>query len=154
MIKAHPYEEVAYSVHTTDLPPIQKGLGRIGELREPMTLGDFARFVKTKLDVNGARFVGDQDAVVKKVAVLGGDGNKYIHQAKRMGADVYVTGDLYFHVAHDAMMLGLNVVDPGHYAEKMMKEGVKAKLQSLCSEKKYDVQLFVSESNTNPFQFM
>lgn len=71
-----------------------------------------------------------------------------------MGADVYVTGDLYFHVAHDAMMLGLNVVDPGHYAEKIMKEGVKAKLQSLCADKKYDVQLFVSESNTNPFQFM
>lgn len=52
-----------------------------------------------------------------------------------MGADVYVTGDLYFHVAHDAMMLGLNVVDPGHYAEKIMKEGVKTKLESLCTDK-------------------
>ncbi|PJI12663.1 Nif3-like dinuclear metal center hexameric protein [Bacillus altitudinis] len=154
MIKAHPYEEVAYSVHTTDLPPIQKGLGRIGELKVPMTLKDFTQFVKTKLDVNGARFVGDHEAVVKKVAVLGGDGNKYIHQAKRMGADVYVTGDLYFHVAHDAMMLGLNVVDPGHYAEKIMKEGVKTKLESLCTDKKYDVRFFVSESNTNPFQFV
>ena len=39
-----------------------------------------------------------------KVAVLGGDGNKYINQAKFKGADVYVTGDMYYHVAHDAMM--------------------------------------------------
>lgn len=54
------------TVYTTDLPPIQKGLGRIGELKEPMTLKDFTQFVKTKLDVNGARFVGDQEAVVKK----------------------------------------------------------------------------------------
>ncbi|MGE6629276.1 Nif3-like dinuclear metal center hexameric protein [Bacillus sp. NPDC077027] len=154
MKKAHPYEEVAYSVHTTDLDPLQKGLGRIGELKQEMRLKDFAQFVKEKLDVNGARFVGDKEAKVKKVAVLGGDGNKYIHQAKRLGADVYVTGDLYFHVAHDAMMIGLNVVDPGHYAEKIMKEGVRAKLHALCTEKNYEVNLFVSQANTNPFEFI
>lgn len=119
-----------------------------------MTLKEFALFVKDKLDVNGVRMVGDADSMVKKVAVLGGDGNKYIHHAKRKGADVYVTGDLYFHVAHDAMMLGLNVVDPGHYAEKIMKEGVTRKLTSMCNDKKFDVNIFVSETDTNPFTFL
>ncbi|MCY8721623.1 Nif3-like dinuclear metal center hexameric protein, partial [Bacillus sp. S10C12M] len=106
-----------------------------------MTLKEFALFVKDKLEVNGVRMVGEADSIVKKVAVLGGDGNKYIHHAKRKGADVYVTGDLYFHVAHDAMMLGLNVVDPGHYAEKIMKKGVTGKLTALCKEKKLDVNI-------------
>ena len=134
--------------------PLRKGLGRIGELNEEMTLEAFARYVKEKLEANGARMVGKSDAKVKKVAVLGGDGNKYIHHAKRMGADVYVTGDLYFHTAHDAMMIGLNVVDPGHYAEQIMKNGVAKKLTAMCRKKKYDVAVFPSDTNTNPFTFL
>ncbi|QIW80682.1 Nif3-like dinuclear metal center hexameric protein [Bacillus tequilensis] len=154
MIKSHPYEEVAYDIYPVEQSPAEKGLGRVGTLKNEMTLKEFALFVKDKLDVNGVRVVGDADSMVKKVAVLGGDGNKYIHQAKRKGADVYVTGDLYFHVAHDAMMLGLNVVDPGHYAEKIMKEGVTRKLTSMCNDKKLDVNIFVSETDTNPFMFL
>ncbi|MFN2745300.1 Nif3-like dinuclear metal center hexameric protein [Bacillus sp. z60-18] len=154
MKKAHPYEEVAFDIYPVEQAPLQKGLGRIGELEEDMTLEQFARHVKEKLQANGARMVGKPDAKVKKVAVLGGDGNKYIHQAKRMEADVYVTGDLYFHTAHDAMMIGLNVVDPGHYAEQIMKEGVTKKLSVMCEKKKYDVTIFPSETNTNPFTFI
>ncbi len=44
--------------------------------------------------------------------------------AKFKGADVYVTGDIYYHTAHDAMMQGLNMIDPGHNVEKIMKKGV------------------------------
>ncbi len=50
------------------------------------------------------------------------------------GADVYVTGDLYYHVAHDALMLGLNVVDPGHHVEKVMKEGVANVLKTMFTQ--------------------
>lgn len=154
MKKAHPYEEVAYDIYPVEQKPLQKGLGRIGTLKEEMTLADFARHVKERLHANGARMVGKPDAKVKKVAVLGGDGNKYIYAAKRMGADVYVTGDLYFHTAHDAMALGLNVVDPGHYAEHIMKQGVAQKLSEMCAEKKYEVCIFPSETDTNPFVFL
>ncbi|MDR4369509.1 Nif3-like dinuclear metal center hexameric protein, partial [Bacillus cereus] len=58
------------------------------------------------------------------VAVLGGDCNKYINQSIFKGADVYVTGDMYYHVAHDAMMLVLNIVYSGHNVEKVMKHCV------------------------------
>ena len=53
------------------------GLGRIGEIQE-MTLGEFANIVKNALDVPTVRVVGDLQSKVRKVAVLGGDGNKYI----------------------------------------------------------------------------
>ena len=154
LIKSHPYEEVAY-----DLIPLQNtgetlGLGRIGMLPNKMTLKEFAEHAKSKLEVNNVRVVGELNTLVEKVAVVGGDGNKYIYNAKFAGADVYVTGDLYFHTAHDAMALGLNVVDPGHYAEKIMKQGVKRKLEEWAAELKWDVELFVSETNTDPFQFL
>ncbi|MGX4256991.1 Nif3-like dinuclear metal center hexameric protein [Bacillus sp. YH3-2-B2] len=152
--KSHPYEEVAYDIYPVEQSPLEKGLGRIGKLQQDMTLEEFALFVKEKFDVNGVRMVGERNSKVKKVAVLGGDGNKYIYQAKRKGADVYVTGDLYFHVAHDAMMMGLNVVDPGHYAEKIMRKGTAEKLTAMAVEKNYDVRIFASETDTNPFTFL
>ncbi|KAB2338544.1 Nif3-like dinuclear metal center hexameric protein [Cytobacillus depressus] len=153
MFKAHPYEEVAYDIYKLENKGEVLGLGRIGEIAE-MTLGEFAEHVKKTLEVNGVRVVGDLHSKVKKVAVLGGDGNKYFTSAKFKGADVYVTGDMYYHIAHDAMMMGLNVVDPGHNVEKVMKKGVASQLTKMCQEKGYEVSIFASEIHTDPFQFV
>ncbi|WP_110111367.1 Nif3-like dinuclear metal center hexameric protein [Bacillus sp. CGMCC 1.16541] len=154
MQQAHPYEEVAYDVYPLDNQGESYGLGRIGQLEHEMTLREFAQHVKKCLDVDGVRVVGDLDDKVRKVAVLGGDGNKYITNAKFQGADTYVTGDLYFHVAHDAMMMGLNVVDPGHHVEKVMRQGVVRVLENIFKEKNFDCTIFASEVDTNPFTFM
>ena len=153
MIKAHPYEEVAYDIYRVDNKGESLGLGRIGEIQE-VTLGEFANIVKNALDVPTVRVVGDLQSKIRKVAVLGGDGNKYISSAKFKGADVYITGDLYYHVAHDAMMMGLNVIDPGHNVEKIMKKGVANYLTKVSVEKGYDVSVFPSEQKTDPFQFV
>lgn len=154
MMKAHPYEEVAYDVFKLENGLDSLGLGRVGRMKAGMTLSDFASHVKKGLDVENVRVVGDLNSEIKKVAVLGGDGNKYIHAAKFAGADVYVTGDLYFHTAHDAMAIGLNVVDPGHYAEKIMKKGVAQRLEKAVQEKNWELDVLVSETNTDPFTFM
>ncbi|WML30677.1 Nif3-like dinuclear metal center hexameric protein [Neobacillus sp. OS1-32] len=153
MIKAHPYEEVAYDVYPLDNKGETLGLGRIGNIPE-MTLKEFAEKVKTDLEVEAVRVVGDLTAKVNKVAVLGGDGNKYFSHAKFKGADVYVTGDFYYHTAHDAMMQGLNIVDPGHNVEKVMKQGLTKTLQKMCHGAGYEVEIFPSEVNTDPFQFV
>ena len=89
---------------------------------------------------------------VKKVAVLGGSGEKYIHDAKRRGADVFITGDLGFHQAQAAMELGLLVIDAGHYIESIMKQKVCDYLQDKL--KGYDVEVIVSKTNTDPFQYL
>jgi dinuclear metal center YbgI/SA1388 family protein len=153
MLKVHPYEEVAYDVYPLDNKGERLGLGRIGTITE-MTLAEFAEKVKTDLEVERVRVVGDLTSKIKKVAVLGGDGNKYFQQAKFKGADVYVTGDIYYHTAHDAMMDGLNMIDPGHNVEKVMKKGVTSILQKMCGEAGYEVDIFPSQIHTDPFQFM
>ncbi|GLB58228.1 Nif3-like dinuclear metal center hexameric protein [Cytobacillus sp. NCCP-133] len=153
MFKNHPYEEVAYDIYKLDNKGEVLGLGKIGEIPE-MTLEEFAKHVKTTLAVDGVRVVGNLASKVKKVAVLGGDGNKYFMSAKMKGADVYVTGDMYYHVAQDAMLLGLNIVDPGHNVEKVMKRGVAKKMEMLCAEKGVDVFVFPSEIHTDPFKFL
>ncbi|OCS90608.1 Nif3-like dinuclear metal center hexameric protein [Caryophanon latum] len=149
MLNAHSYEEPAYDVYTMDIDVNEMGLGRVGRLAQPMTLRQFAEHVKTQLDVPFVRIVGDGESIVSKVAVVGGDGNKYIYAAKRAGADVFVTGDMYFHTAQDAEAIGLNIVDPGHHVEKVMIPGVANKMRSLCD--KLDVQFIESNVHTEPF---
>ena len=46
MLKAHPYEEVAYDLYAMDLKGRSLGLGRVGKLKEPMTLAELVDVVK------------------------------------------------------------------------------------------------------------
>lgn len=154
MLNAHPYEEPAYDLYTLAVETNEMGLGRVGTLKEAMTLEQFAEHVKLQLNVPRVRVVGNTSTIVSKVAVVGGDGNKYIHAAKRAGADVFVTGDIYFHVAQDAESIGLNIVDPGHHVEKVMIKGVAEKMDKLCTDSKLSVEFIQSDIHTEPFTFI
>lgn len=154
MLNAHPYEEPAYDFFTLATETNRQGLGRIGKLAEPMTLKQFAEFVKVQLDVPAVRVVGDTERLVRKIAVVGGAGNSYVRQAIFAGADVFVTGDISFHVALDAKRDGLSIVDPGHHVEKVMIKGVADKMTMLCAEKKLAVEFIQSQIHTEPFLFI
>ena len=151
LVDVHPYEEPAFDLYPLDLEGEKVGLGRIGELREEMTLEAFAEHVKKSLQVPFVRTVRANDRMIKTVAIRGGDGNKYWSYAQRAGADVYVTGDIYYHVAHDAQMEGLNMIDPGHHMEKVMKEGVQKELEKRLSSKPNAPTVIASEVSTEPF---
>ncbi|WP_102691318.1 Nif3-like dinuclear metal center hexameric protein [Rummeliibacillus pycnus] len=153
MLNHHPYEEPAYDLFVLETPAKEMGLGRIGTVAT-MSLKEFAEHVKKTLNVPKVRVVGDLNSMIKKVAVLGGDGNKYIYDAKRAGADVFVTGDMYFHVAQDAESLGLHIVDPGHHVESVMKVGVVEKMTKLCAHHKVECVFIPSKLSTEPFQFI
>lgn len=154
MLKAHPYEEVAYDLYAMDLKGRSFGLGRVGKLKEKTTLGAFVETVKEGLDVGSARVVGDPARSVRKVAVLGGSGAKFLSSAIRHGADVLVTGDIDYHTAHDALMAGVALIDPGHNTEKIMKSKVCEWMAGKLAEHKYDTQVWASEVNTEPFRFV
>lgn len=147
---AHPYEEVAYDLYPLKHIGKTYGLGRIGSLSEKITLKEFIEKVKKAFDVHHLRVVGQLNDMVKKVAVIGGSGEKYIHQAKRLGADVLITGDTTFHHAQDAEQMGLALIDPGHYIEEIMKKATKNYLEEHFAH----LPIIESETNTNPFQFV
>ena len=146
MLTSHPYEEPAYDVIRLGETNVM-GLGRVGYLTKDMTLQQFAEFVKQQLDVPAVRVVGDLQSKVSKVALVGGDGNKYIYAAKRAGADVFLTGDMYFHTAQDAQAIDLQIVDPGHHVEKVMIAGV-AKMAELCEDK----NIWLNSSINDPYR--
>jgi len=154
MVKAHPYEEVAYDIYPLDLFGKKYGIGRISKLEHSMKLKEFASYVKEKLHLEGLRVVGDLDKSISKVAVVGGNGNDYISKASFKGADVLITGDVYYHNAHDALEQGLAVIDAGHNIEKFVLENVKEYLEKEFTNKRIDTEVIISEVNTNPFQFI
>lgn len=154
MLKAHPYEEVAYDLYGLEQKGKAFGLGRIGKLSQPKTLAELTEIVKKGFDVPAARVVGDPNGTIKKAAVLGGSGSRYIHHAIRQGADVLITGDIDYHTAHDALMAGLSIIDPGHNSEKIMKREVAGLLGRMLLENGSDTTVHASEPNTEPFRFM
>ena len=80
------------------------GIGRIGFLADPLTLGEFATSIARTLPhtASGLRVAGDYNQVVEKVAVCGGAGDSLIGAAIAADVDVYVTADLRHHVVQDA----------------------------------------------------
>lgn len=153
MLAAHPYEEVAYDVFPMKNQGKQYGLGRIGRLTQPVRFGDYCERVKNMLHLDGLRAVGNLDESVQTVAISGGDGNSLIPYAGERGADVLISGDIYYHTAHDALLSGLKVIDAGHYIESVMKQGVQRFLQNVVDRAGSDTKIIVSESVTNPFHF-
>lgn len=120
LLAAHPYEEPAYDIYPLLNEGRAFGLGRIGRLAEPLSLGDFAARVSRDLGVPGLRFVGAPAMKVHKVALCGGSGASLMRTAARSGAHVLVTGDVKYHDARDAQDLGLALVDAGHFGTEII----------------------------------
>lgn len=152
MIKAHPYEEVAYDLIPLANPVTGPGLGRIGVLAEKLTLDAFARQVKTALDVTAVRLVGNADQLISKVAVCGGGGMVTYAEALRLGADCLVSGDIKFHDALRARSDGMALIDAGHFGtEKIMPAKMAERLTSLMAEERYGFEIIVMTKEQDPF---
>ncbi len=119
---AHPYEEPAFDLLAQAPLPTRRGTGRIGELAATMTLAAFADHVAAALPATvwGIRAAGDPGRAVRTVAVCGGAGGSLVDEARRRGADAYVTADLRHHPAVEAVTeLGpsaMALVDAAHWA--------------------------------------
>jgi len=155
LLKAHPYEEVAY-----DLIPLANrrsdiGLGRIGRLAEPLPLKDFSARVAERLGATALRWVGDGEQPVHKVALCGGSGASLLQEAVRQGADVLVTGDVKYHEARSAEAQGIGLVDAGHFAtEQLAVTGLVAALENKARERGLKLEFFAMDGETEPFRLI
>ena len=153
LIKAHPYEEVAY-----DLVPIANnrtdiGLGRIGRLSKVTLLDDLLLQIKTALQVETLRVAGAKGDKIKKVAVCGGSGASLLQAASRQGADLLVTGDVSYHDARKAEELGLTVVDAGHFAtEYIVVDQLTRALKSAAKANGLDFEVSAVTGEQDPFR--
>lgn len=151
MIAAHPYEEVAHQVVELAARPGDRGSGRVGALREPMTLREFAWTVTGALPSHhsATRVAGDLDRQIRTVAVCGGSGDFLLTAATAAGADVYVTSDLRHHPVSEHLEAGgCAVIDVPHWAAEWTWLPVAA---AALTERLPGLQARVSEQVTDPW---
>ncbi|TPR20073.1 Nif3-like dinuclear metal center hexameric protein [Apilactobacillus timberlakei] len=142
-------------VYQTKMNNHEYFMGRIGMLSNTMTVYEFAEFCKKQFNISGLRLISNTpDKLVNKVAILGGDGGKFFNIAKNKGADVYVTGDVYYHVGHDMLASDFSVVDPGHHIESICKPYLAVMFRKWAKQLNWNVEVIESDINTDPFTFI
>ena len=146
---AHPYEEVAFDRVVLKQGRTDLGAGMVGELAGPMAWEAFADHVKRVLGCTHLKHTAPTTSAVRRVACCGGSGAFLIEDAKRAGADVYVTSDVKYHEYFQAEGR-IQLLDVGHYeSEWQTSELIASKLK----EKFPNFAVRLSATKTNPVSF-
>ena len=127
------------------------GLGRVGNIPEEMSLREFCLKLKEILNMDCVRVTGNLEDNIKKVALVTGSGSEYVSYAKKIGADVFITGDMKYHGAQDAADIDMNVIDCGHFDTENIFRDI---MYNFLSESLKDVEVQKSELNINPFKIV
>ena len=128
---------------------LQVGSGMIGVLENEISENEFLKFIKEKLNVGAIRHSELLNKPIKKVAICGGSGSFLMNDAKRCGADVYVTADLKYHDFFDADNEIL-IIDAGHFETEQFIKQLFADI-ILKKNPKFAVQ--ISRVNTNSVNY-
>lgn len=135
------------------------GAGRIGDLVDPMPLGNLARSLAQVIPATstGIRVAGEYNTFVRSVAVCGGAGDAFIERAYELGADVYVTADLRHHPVQEiqerAIAEGRNfaLIDVSHWAS----EWVWLEVAAAALKQQFDeLSVSVSDTRTDSWAFV
>ena len=150
MLKAHPYEEVAYDIFLLQNEDEHNGLGCVGEFAESVGEKDFLELLSVCFNQKGIRYSDLTGRAVKKVALCGGAGSSLLNRAISSGADAFVTGDIKYHNFFDADKK-LLLVDAGHFETEKYSTEI---LYDLIIKKFPKFALRFSETNTNPINYL
>lgn len=129
-------------------------IGRIGNLREPITLEEACKLVEEALQIPGeTKMVGNPNQMVQTVGICtGAAGSDILATAIKNGCDLFITGDVKHHEALIAKESGLCMIDAGHFGtEYIFISNFANKLRKQIGSK---IQIFESEIITNPFKNM
>jgi dinuclear metal center YbgI/SA1388 family protein len=135
-----------------------RGIGRVGKLAAPTTLGRLARQLANILPATagGVRVSGDYDAPVSTVALCAGAGDAYLAESAVLSADVYITSDLRHHPASEfrenaRVTGGPALIDVSHWASEWLWLDVAAEqLRGVLP----GVTVLVSELRTDTWDFV
>lgn len=104
---------LAEKLGLTGVQALGEEIGRVGTVPET-TAEAFAEIVRRALGIPHVTLYGDPETPVHRVALVGGSGMDYIASARESGADLFVTGDIRYHNAQDALDMGLVLIDATH----------------------------------------
>lgn len=149
MLKAHPYEEVAYDIIHLDNTTNHIGSGLIGELPQSLEETAFLALLQQTFGLKTLRHTPLLGKTIQKVALCGGAGSFLTRTAIAAGAGAYVTADVKYHEFFDADNR-LLLADIGHYESEQFTTDL---LFDILREKFPTFAVLKTGVNTNPVQY-
>ena len=145
----HPYEEVAYYVHS--LENVQQGIGSglVGELKEPISESQLLGSLKSSFGIPVIKHTPFLGKRITKIAVCGGAGIFLLPNAIAAGAQAYITADIKYHEYFDADGHIL-LADIGHYESEQFTIDL---LTEFLQQKFPNFAVLKTETNTNPVKY-
>ena len=147
LLAAHPYEVPAYSFTQLLDTRGSTGAGIVGELPQPVALGDFLAEVKRYFATEQLRYSrAEATRLIQRVAICGGAGAFLWPEARRAGADILITGEAKYNDYFDCESAPI-LATVGHYES----ERISAQLfTELLSQKLATFAVYQSEIDSNP----
>lgn len=120
---------------------------RIGEI-DQLSLTELLLLVSKTFNQPHLKFVGDQNQIIKKVAIVGGSGSSQLKYAISNGCDCLITGEIPHHLALEANELNFSLIEISHFAESFFKFSLKDFL-----EKNIENVEFIVAKEEDPFNY-
>ena len=109
-------------------------IGNVCNLIKPMQAKELAELLKSRLGCKTVRY-SDCGGEINRVGVCSGSGAEYFVQAKELGCQALITGDVKHHDFIDAYNCGVSLFDAGHfYTERLFSGFFEEKLSRHFSE--------------------
>ncbi|MDD4688560.1 MAG: Nif3-like dinuclear metal center hexameric protein [Eubacteriales bacterium] len=118
---------------------------------EPRTLMDFANDVKDELSCPHLKYVGENQKLIKTVAVVSGGGGDYIKYALEHGCDAFVSADFKYHQAHMAYENDIAIIDAGHFETENI---ILSKVYDYLCDNTNGVHIFLSSRNKSFYKYI
>lgn len=148
----HPYEEPAYDIYPLKNEGKTYSLGRVGTVKQPEPARMVLRKIKRALGIQILTYAGNEDAIIRKIALCGGAGAEFMKEAKAASADLYLTGDVKYHEAQEAVKLGLVIADGGHFGTEIPSVPVlQERLQNVSREHGWSVSFMMDPTSRDIF---
>jgi len=149
LLKSHPYEEVAYDIYPLQNKLNTVGAGMIGELPNEMSDEEFLNHLKKALNLEIIKHTKFLNNKIKKVAICGGSGSFLLNKAILHNADIFITGDMKYHLFFDAENQ-IVIADIGHYESEIFTKDL---IFDFLTKKFPKFAIQISKVNTNPIKY-
>jgi dinuclear metal center YbgI/SA1388 family protein len=128
------------------------GLGRIGTFPAPLSAADFLARVLDVLGLDSVQTAGTLPTRITTVAVCGGSGSEFAEQARRSGADVYLSAEIKHNIAVWAGETGFCIIDGTHYAtEKPAIAALVSHLEQINLREGWNIRTMQTKTEHHPF---
>jgi len=122
-------------------------IGRFGTI-DKIEFEVFIEKVKSTFNLKTVKVIGNTKKSISTVGISGGSGSHHMYAAKKRNCDVYITGDITYHTALDAIQMGITLIDVGHHIEVIFIDAVTNDLQNQFP----NIEFMKSEVDTNPYK--